>query len=64
MGFAFDSAALPADLPVAPDYALALQEFLESARHQVRDAFFVDTAGWRTMQTPVATSILCSTGKR
>lgn len=64
MGFAFDSAALPADLPVAPGDALALQEFLESARHPVRDACFVDTAGRRTMQTPAATSILCSTGKR
>ncbi len=40
MGFAFDSTALPADLPVAPDDALARQQFLETARHQVRDAFF------------------------
>ena len=30
MGFAFDSAALPADLPVAPDYARARQQFLEA----------------------------------
>ena len=31
MGFAFDSAALPADLPVAPDYASARQQFLVAA---------------------------------
>lgn len=30
MGFAFDSAALPADLPVAPDYSSARRQFLEA----------------------------------